>query len=149
MLSEMQWKYEIMPRSTTVESEVYGRGAPRQPVPEAVADVSPTYYLADQLTGDRAIRLASRLRRLPLQRFRKIVLSFTNVTALDATGLAILVRLYSQLVANRQQLVLRDISPPILKQLAEVGLDSLFAERPVRGGFLRPITDRFRALSRA
>lgn len=117
--------------------------------PDTPAGVSPTYRLADQLSGEEALTLASRLRRLPLEKFEKIVLSFANVTSLDATGLAILVRLYSQLVASGRRLEIRDIPPAIREQLEEVGVASLFAERTAHRGFLRPITDRFRALGRA
>ena len=109
---------------------------------------SPTYYLADQLTGEAALRLASRLSHLPLEQFEKIVLSFGNVTSLDATGLAVLVRLYSQLITSGRRLVLRDVPPTIADQLKTVGLDSIFGERPTGNGFFRPITGRFRALNR-
>ena len=138
-----------MPRINPDETKACLRETTRQRAPAAPVGVSPTYHLADQLTGDDAIKLARRLGRLPLEQFQKIVLSLREVTSLDATGLAILVRLYSQLVASGRQLALRDISPAILEQLAAVGLDSVFAEGPTRGGFFRPITTRFRALVRA
>ena len=138
-----------MPRIAPDETKACPRERSPKRAPEVPAGVSPTYYLADQLTGNDAIRLASRLRRLPLEQFQKVVLSLRNVTSLDASGLAILVRLYSQLVASGRQLALRDISPVIHEQLAAVGLDSVFTEKPTRGGFFRPITNRFRALGRA
>ena len=135
-----------MSTKTPIETEKRSQGVGFTRTSDAPVGSSPTYYLADELTGESAIRLALRLRKLPLSQFQKIVLSFGNVTSLDATGLAILVRLYSQLVTSGRQLVLCDVSDEILTQLKPVGLDSLFRDRPTKGGFLRPISGKFRAL---
>ena len=125
------------------------RGVGDPPTYNAPVGDSPTYYLADQLTGEAALKLASRLSHLPLERFQTVVLSFGNVTSLDATGLAVIVRLYSQLVTNGRRLVLRDVRPDVADKLEDVGLGSLFGEHLPKHGFLRPITGRFRALLRA
>jgi len=116
--------------------------------PIVIAGESPTYYLPDQMTGRGAVRLAEVLRRFPLGHYETIVLSFERVSALDATGLAITVRLYSQLVTTGRKLVFRDVPKGIREQLSTVGLDSLFKEQPKSGRFLRPITDKLLALGR-
>ena len=108
---------------------------------------SPTYYLADLMTGEGAVRMSHVLRRFPLDHFDTIVLSFERVSSLDATGLAVMVRLYSQLVTSGRTLILKDVPPEIGQQLATVGVNALFGE-PKKEGFLRPITGKLRALGR-
>jgi anti-anti-sigma factor len=107
---------------------------------------SPTYFLADDLAGTTAIGLAKRLEKLPIERFDTIVLSLREVEHIDASGLAVLVRLYSRLASTKRQLVLRDISPPIAELLEGVGLGSVFEDRSFEPGARPSTAVRLRAL---
>jgi len=78
------------------------------------------------LCGADALRLASKLPGTELSLADHVVLSLKHITEADAAGMALLVRLYSQLSARGTTLSLRDVSRPLQKLMKEVGLTALF-----------------------
>lgn len=79
-----------------------------------------TLLVRRALAGAEALGLAADVAALPLNRIDTLTLSLRRVAALDVSGVAALVRLYSQLKHAGKQLVLSDV-PDKLKELLEAG----------------------------
>jgi anti-anti-sigma factor len=78
--------------------------------------------IKEDLVEHNALRFADYLKRIPFQRFDRIVLSLAGVRSIDATGIAVLVRLYSHLMSKKKALVLTGITLPVLTLLHQIGL---------------------------
>ena len=103
-----------------------------------------TFVNNDELTGDRAIRLAQRLSSRPLGELQGIVLSLKHAGSVDASGIAVMVRMYSQLARVGKSFALVDGPKDVEKLLRQAGLAFLIDRRDVAR---RPLTLRRRALA--
>lgn len=83
------------------------------------------FLIADELTGVTAMRLADRLHSMALDDIDVVVLSLKGADTVDASGLAVLVRLYSRLVSAQKTLILRDVGPDIAQMIEQLGLRSV------------------------
>ena len=85
------------------------------------------------LLGLSALSLQDRLPLADISRAKRVTVSMGNVRHMDQAGLAILVRLYSQLRVRGGDLVLLDVQVPVRKTLERIGLSALIGpgERPV------------------
>jgi len=81
--------------------------------------------LDDDLRGLSALSLPDRLPLTDLAGAKRVVLSMGNVRRIDQAGLAMLVRLYSQLRVRGSDLALTDVRPSVRKTLERVGLVGL------------------------
>ncbi len=89
----------------------------------------------EDLVERNALRFADSLQRIPFQRFDRIVLSLAGVRNIDASGLAVLVRLYSHLMSKKKDLVLTGITLPVLGILNQIGLNEVMSHsQPVEVG---------------
>ncbi len=90
--------------------------------------------IEDDLTGQQALSMVEEMDKVPVHRIDRIILSLGKVKRIDATGVAILVRLYSQLVAKGKQLLLTQLTHPVRSTLEEIGflgvLESIPAVEP-------------------
>lgn len=93
-----------------------------------------TFVRPDELTGEAALQLAARIASRPLSRVRGVYLSLANARSVDATGVAVLVRLYSQLESAGKEFGLLDVPPEIDDDLREFGLDFLTRAPAARSG---------------
>lgn len=75
------------------------------------------------LVGTAALSLAPSLSSLI--RPEQVVFSMAAVRAIDASGVALLVRVRSHLARVGGQLSLTELSEPVLRELRRIGLDSL------------------------
>jgi anti-anti-sigma factor len=86
-------------------------------------------HLRIELDGDfwgaSALSLAERLPLAELAGAKSVVLSLEKTRHMDQAGLAMLVRLYSQLRVRRCRLQLVDVPPVIHEMLETVGLANL------------------------
>ena len=79
----------------------------------------------DDLVGENALGFLERLSRNPLDPVRRIELRFDERAGLDASGVAVLVRLYSHAVRTGRELKLSHVPAHVLATLTEVGLRPL------------------------
>jgi anti-anti-sigma factor len=77
------------------------------------------------LLGFSALSLPSRLPLADLAAAKSVLVSMENVRHMDQAGLAMLVRLYSQLRVRGSELLLVDVPGPVLQTLERVGLAGL------------------------
>jgi anti-anti-sigma factor len=85
------------------------------------------FIVKNNLIGKEALKLAAELNNTSIHHIEGMTLSFSNeVKNIDATGLAILVRLYSQLSAKGKSLMLTDVPNSIQSTLDRHGLHSVF-----------------------
>ena len=84
------------------------------------------YKIPHDLSGQTALVLSEELNSMPVHRIGAMILSLENVKSIDATGLAILVRLYSHMSALGKKLFLADVPRTIQKSLEQLGLDRVF-----------------------
>ncbi len=82
------------------------------------------------LTGTDALRLADDLAVMPLDDASEVILHMENVWALDASGVAMLVRVHGKLAAVGGRLELRAGTPPVLAILTATGLKRLWMRAP-------------------
>lgn len=87
-----------------------------------------TYRIGYDLTGRRALSLAQELARIPIAEIDALILTLAEVKTIDASGLAVLVRLYSHLMRSKKFLVLKEFSPEVEGILRRVGLESVLVE---------------------
>jgi len=91
--------------------------------------------IEDDLTGLKALSMVEEMDKVPIHRIDRIILSLGNVKRIDATGVAILVRLYSQLIVKGKQLLLTQLTHPVRTTLEEIGflgvLQSIPAVEPL------------------
>jgi anti-anti-sigma factor len=85
-----------------------------------------THQLEHDLHGAQALELARELNHFPIHAMDRMVLRMNKVQHLDATGLAILVRLFSHLSARGKHLELDCLTPSIRHFLDQHGLTELF-----------------------
>ena len=83
--------------------------------------------IKEDLVEQNAVRFADYIKRIPFQRFDRIVLSLAGVEHIDASGIAVLVRLYSHLMNKNKNLVLIGITLPVLELLRQIGLDEVMS----------------------
>lgn len=86
------------------------------------------------LLGLSALSLQDRLPLADIARAKQVTVSMGNVRHMDQAGLAIIVRLYSQLRVRGGHLELLDVQLPVRKTLERIGLSALIA----RGERLEP-----------
>lgn len=91
------------------------------------------FVVEKNLAGKNALHLASELNNMPMNEWNRMYLDCSHVKKIDATGLAVLVRLYSQLCIKGKELMLTDVPQPIQKQLTQHGLWDLFRCIPQTG----------------
>ena len=91
--------------------------------------------IEDDLTGQQALSMVEEMNKVSVHRIDRIILSLGKVKRIDATGVAILVRLYSQLIAKGKQLLLTQLTLPVRTTLEEIGflgiLESIPAVEPL------------------
>jgi anti-anti-sigma regulatory factor len=93
------------------------------------------HIVENHLVGHDALGLARELSALPLEQATGLTLSLRNVAVIDASGVAALVRLYSQFEAAGKVLDLVDVSASVFHELERVGIDaciSVDAAAPTR-----------------
>lgn len=83
----------------------------------------------DMLNQD-ALQELQTIKQLSLEQTRTLELSLRHVSEIDASGVASLLRLQSNLSRQNKQLVLCDISPSLHEQLRSVGADRVFTLMP-------------------
>jgi anti-anti-sigma regulatory factor len=88
----------------------------------ARGETSPT---CGGLVGDTAFALVQGLRRLPWERIQSLTLSLRGIDQIDASGIAALVRLHSQLATSGRRLRLCHVSAPVAADLERVDLTSV------------------------
>ena len=81
-----------------------------------------TYAIPHPMTGEAAMQLSETAQNFPYERLDCLWLSFDSVSAIDASGVAVLVRLYSHLVKLGKRMQLVACEPKLVKLLAEAGL---------------------------
>ena len=86
-----------------------------------------SYIIRDELNGSQALRFARLLGDLSLRDFDGIELSMSGATGLDVAGMAVLVRVYSQLERSGRRLVLRDVPAHVAEVFTRVGAQHMIA----------------------
>ena len=79
------------------------------------------------LTGTDALRLTDDISALPLPDDAVVELHMHHVRALDASGVAMLVRVHGKLASGGGRLVLSELTAPVASVLKATGLDRLWA----------------------
>ncbi len=85
--------------------------------------VTHTHKVDRQLVGDEAFEWLAELSKLPLQKAAALVISMERVRAVDATGIAALVRLHGYLASRGGELVLEQVDPSLTRRLVGMGLN--------------------------
>lgn len=97
------------------------------------ADGSFEVTLAGPLTGREALELTHDLDDLPCRHFEELVVDVEAVTAIDASGVVALVRLYAHMTSLGKRLALAGASETLVEVLRRAGLTPLIAVvAPVR-----------------
>ena len=86
-----------------------------------------SYIVRDELNGAQALRFADELGRASLRGLEGVELSLRHASGLDVAGMAVLVRLYSQLGASGRSLVISDVPRHIAERFEELGVQHLLA----------------------
>lgn len=94
-----------------------------------------TLDVRTDLCGTEAFGLAHQVRDLPLEQAEGVRLRFAPTAEMDVTGVAVVVRLYSQLSASGKRLVLADAPLKMRRALDELGLAPMLLERERTNGF--------------
>ena len=81
-----------------------------------------TYRVDSALSGAEAFRLLDVAHRFPFSRMRRLVLSLAGVERIDASGIAVLVRLFSRLRRLGIALELCDVPVDVAMFLGHSGL---------------------------
>ena len=89
-----------------------------------------THVVAWTMSGGAAFELGSELSRLPLEHIDHVELSLRRVSELDVSGIASLVRVFSQLSSQGKGLVLSDVAPAVHCTLKRVGLTAVLTVAP-------------------
>ena len=91
------------------------------------------YRIPHDLSGQTALVISEELSNMPVHRMGTMILSLENVKSIDATGLAILVRLYSHMSSLGKKMFLTDVPQSIKKSMTQLGLDRVlsYLEIPV------------------
>ena len=99
-----------------------------------------SYIIRDELSGSHAaLSFADQLGTTSLSRFDGIELSLRNASTVDVAGLAVIVRLYSQLEGSGRRLVLTDAPRHVESAFEELGLQGMLRKsRPRAGRFSMP-----------
>lgn len=84
-----------------------------------------SYIIRDELNGPQALRFAAEVAHTPLEHIATVEISLRYASAVDVTGLAVLVRLYSQLQASGRRLTLTEVPEHIQRSFAAVGVTHL------------------------
>lgn len=94
-----------------------------------------SYLIRDELNGPRALSFAAEVAGHSMAGVRAVELSFASTSEIDVAGLAVLVRLFSQLNASGRALVLTDVPARVSDQFQALGLGHMIAKppRPVVG----------------
>ncbi len=111
-----------------------------------------SYIIREELNGANALRFAEQLSTSSFQGVDGIELSLGRATEVDVVGLAVLVRIYSQLVARGRTLVVCDVPSHVLGQFRRLGIEHMVARpaplaRRPRPRPLRAFAQRVRAVA--
>ncbi len=79
------------------------------------------YLIRDELNGSRAIEFCDTVSR-EISDSREIILNLKDATEIDVNGLAILVRLYSNLRARKVKLSVEDVPESIRVSMNRLGI---------------------------
>ncbi len=83
------------------------------------------------LAGTHALSMVYEMDKVPVHRVDRIILSFAKVRRIDATGLAMLVRLYSQLISRGKQLLLTQLTQQVRTLLEQIGFSGVLETIPM------------------
>ena len=84
-----------------------------------------THVVRRRLKGIESMGLSADLARLPLEDCDRLFLSLAWVRDVDASGIAVLVRLYSQMTRQGKTLMLTDVPRGVRAQLDRYGLTTV------------------------
>ena len=90
------------------------------------------------LTGWEALKTAKDLSDTPMGAYDGITLSLEKMKSIDSAGIAILVRLYSQLKRRRKTLSLEKVPEEIRGFLTQIGLEEILINTPTATGTRAP-----------
>ncbi len=93
----------------------------------SVADSVYTVTVDHALKGEEALELCEFASRLPLGTVQALHLSLSRVEAIDTSGIAAIVRLFSHLAREGKALALTDVSSDVFEMLSRTGLVSVMA----------------------
>ncbi len=89
-----------------------------------------SYLVRDELNGKRALDFASEIASQSMQDVDGVELSMRYASGVDVAGLAVLVRMYSQLRSTGRGFAMTEVPDHIASQLAEIGVTHLIAATP-------------------
>lgn len=84
-----------------------------------------SYIIRDELNGAQALRFAAEVAQTSLAHIDTVEFSLRYASGVDVTGLAVIVRLYSQLQASGRELTLTEVPERIEAAFAAVGVTHL------------------------
>lgn len=87
------------------------------------------HVIGDELSGENALKLARGLAHQQFGSVDRVVLSLRQATTVDASGIAVLVRLYSQLSRAGIPLIVTDVPAHVQQMLQETGLSTVLSPR--------------------
>lgn len=87
-----------------------------------------SYIIREELNGSSALRFAEQLSTSSFQGIDGIELSLAGATRMDVAGMAVLVRIYSQLRAAGRTLVVRDVPTHVRTQFERLGIEHMIAD---------------------
>lgn len=93
-----------------------------------------------QLAGQQAMALLEELNEKRLAPTDRLVLDVSQVSQIDASGVAVLVRLYSQLRRMGVALQVENASEAVVAELRRVALTAVVSVSPVLKPLARPST---------
>lgn len=88
------------------------------------------HIVKKDLLNQDALQELQTIKQLSLEQTHTLELSLRHVQEIDASGIASLLRLQSNLSRQHKQLVLCDLSKQLHKQLCSVGADKVFTISP-------------------
>lgn len=87
-----------------------------------------SYIIREELNGSNALRFAEQLGASSFRGVAGIELSLGGASHVDVAGLAVLVRVYSQLLACGRTLVVRDVPTHVRAQFERLGIEHMIAD---------------------
>ncbi len=107
-----------------------------------------TLHITDELDGRRALAFADDLTGTHVDNVSGFDISLRDVTHIDVSGVAVLVRIYSRLEERGKTLRLSDVPTTVAGLLQRLGVDDLLTPAPRRRSRWTPVR-AFRAVREA